>query len=594
MKKWIPYVFASLFALLLLLPAVFMERGVNVVSDLDNRTLTEAPVFGESGFQSGTEKYLRDRIGGRSFMIRFYTQLHDIIFGQMVHPTYTYGKDGYVFFKMHNNVEFGDYHRHFAQMCAQMQEYCESRGAHFYLLFNPEKISVYRRYLPAGVNYNDEWVDEFFTELDRLGVTYVSNSEYLRELSYTEQVFNHQYNAGHWNDLGAFYGMNHLFARMHEDFPAVRELSLDDFDVSTRLQTSLQVSEFPIHEEEPALTAHAAYTDLTETIRSEVRVHPDYRHLHYYLNDAPDASSLPRVLIFQGSYLNSWTQFMFQNASAELGVHNYMNVFDLPYYFQIMDPDAVVFEVAEYVFQEIRFPDSGMTSLDFPDALLPADENPDVDDVLSSLPLLDLPMEAVVFPGIGLDTVRVSSVFGMHHSWIVTRDRILDLTDSGNGCFEAAVLAGSLTEQPDAVLVVEDEAGNRFRVTSGLRYARELSVDYTLTNGAAYVGDGAFAFDTNVPGNAFSYVGLQLYDPVSQTYETIARGSETGTVVSGYYCHAGPAFDCVVHLRANSNLVDERATCQIHLEPNQGFYYRYIVDEFDSSHASVSDFTILY
>ncbi|EGQ78353.1 hypothetical protein HMPREF9094_2402, partial [Fusobacterium animalis ATCC 51191] len=56
-----------------------------------------------------------DRIGGRERIINLYTELNDKVFNLLVHPTYTYGKDGYIFFKMKRNIEYEEYHRKFAE-----------------------------------------------------------------------------------------------------------------------------------------------------------------------------------------------------------------------------------------------------------------------------------------------------------------------------------------------------------------------------------------------------------------------------------------------------------------------------------------------
>lgn len=37
-------------------------------------------------------------------------------------------------------------------------------------------------------------------------------------------------------------------------------------------------------------------------------------------------------------------------------VHNYQNVIKFPYYFNIFQPDCVIFEIAEYTFTEKYFP----------------------------------------------------------------------------------------------------------------------------------------------------------------------------------------------------------------------------------------------
>lgn len=596
MKKTALYIFAALFALLLLVPYAFMNREKNVVSELDNRTLTEAPVFGEAGYQGKLEQYFSDRIGGRSLMIRVYTKLHDVLFKEMVHPTYTYGKNGYVFFKMAPNVKYTSYHQHFAQAILQMQEYCEARGAKFYLLINPEKKSVYRRFLPDGVKYNDEWMDLFLAELDRLGVTYVSNVDYLQELSYTQQVFNRQYNAGHWNDLGCFYGMNHLFARMHKDFPAVRELTFDDFDITTRVQTSLQVSEFSIYEEEPVFTPHTTFTNLTSTIQGEVKTHPSYRGLHYFANNADNADQLPKLLIFQGSYLNGWAQYMFQNTSLEFGVHNYQNVFNLPYYFQLLDPDAVVFEIAEYVFTDDYFSESSMLSLDFPPALVRENEGQNIEAYVSSLPELNISLDSIMIPSNGLDTIRVRDSFGMKYAWLVLNDRVLDLTNAENGWFEALVIKNSVQEQSSAFLVIEDESGHRFRVPSNLRMAKELTDNDSLsfTDHVQNLSPETLTFDTDLDGNAFSYMTIQLYNTATQTYTTVVSSSEVGKMISSFYYHADDAGDFQIYLRANSNLEDQVASIPIHLDSGQYLFFSFKIDDFSDTHIEVSNFSVYY
>ena len=45
-----------------------------------------------------------------------------------------------------------------------------------------------------------------YEKLEEYGVNYITNEYVLKEKSETEQVFNVKYDAGHWNDLGAFTG----------------------------------------------------------------------------------------------------------------------------------------------------------------------------------------------------------------------------------------------------------------------------------------------------------------------------------------------------------------------------------------------------
>ena len=159
MKHAIKFIYVAAFLLILVLPLLFLNTKANAVSEVDNRTLVEMPEWTNQNFSQNFESYLKDRVGFRNEMINAYAVLNDSVVGELTHPIYTYGKDGYIFFGMHQNVEYSDFMRAFADMVFKMQEYCESRGSNFYFMFEPEKISVLRDYLPEGVNYNDDWVD---------------------------------------------------------------------------------------------------------------------------------------------------------------------------------------------------------------------------------------------------------------------------------------------------------------------------------------------------------------------------------------------------------------------------------------------------
>ena len=265
----------------------------------------DAPVFGSETFPADLEAYLEDRIGLRTAMVNGNAVLNDVLFNELEHPTYAYGKEGYVMQQVHEPIEYGAWHETFAEFVAKMARYCEERGVRFYFQLDPEKNSVYRRYLSDGVRYDDSWVDALIARLEGLGVTCVSNRDYLTGLSYSEQVYNRQYDANHWNELGCFRATNRLLARMNEDMPEVRGLREDQYDIGTTVATTLPVSEFAIHEEVPTFELRTPLEDLTGEWEPEVVRHPSYRHFNYFVNGAPGAERLPRGLFFHGSYYNS-------------------------------------------------------------------------------------------------------------------------------------------------------------------------------------------------------------------------------------------------------------------------------------------------
>lgn len=355
-----------LFFLLLLLPIVFFNWEENVISPIDNRMLTNNP-FGENTDSSQKlttrlENYISDRIGFRSQMIEGYTDLNDRLFHKMIHPLYEYGKDGYVFSKAKSNIVFSDYHRDFAKMLAQIQSYCEQRGVPFLFVFNPEKAAVYTEYLADGICYDNSWVQEFEAELERLGVHYIDNTQLLREKKEAEeQVFNKQYNAGHWNDLGAFYGVNHILEELSKDFPSLQPNEKSDFAISEKLNETLPSSTFPIAEYEPFFGRKTPLEVKTPEYDAEIVRNNQHRAFGYYVNPEKVKEDAPKTLVFQGSYMNEMGFKFLQSGLGEyIYVHNYENLLDFDYYFNIFQPECVIVEAAEYTINPTYFNQKGV------------------------------------------------------------------------------------------------------------------------------------------------------------------------------------------------------------------------------------------
>lgn len=442
MKKIVNIIYIAIFLALLLLPVVTMNNTPNFVSEIDNRALVEFPKPGVGDFTTGFEAYLQDRIGGRNQMVNAYAVLNDRVAGELMHPLYTYGQDGYVFFKIHGNISYNDFHKTFAESVYKVQQYCEDRGAKFYFLFDPEKISVYRRYLPEGVNYDDSWVSEMLSYMDELGVHYVDNTAYLTELSYSENVFNVQYDAGHWNDLGCFYATNQLFKRIHEDMPAVTEMDKDMFHISTSHAETLPVSEFKISEDVPKFDLKVPFTDLTDEYVNEVEVNPSYPHFHYYINNAEGAENLPKTLLFQGSYYNRGPQFLINAASECAGVHNYQNVLNIDYYFNVFRPELVIFDVAEYTITTSYFDYATMQNLSFNPPLIDcfADAESQIKALKESTDAKSETISVKIIPGSKIDRLTIDEALAdAEFAYVLTGDTVIDLSLNGDGLYFADV-----------------------------------------------------------------------------------------------------------------------------------------------------------
>lgn len=160
------------FCIILLVPIFTFNMKKDAISEIDNRVLAENPLTVESSedFTTNMENYINDRIGLRNEMILAYTVLNDKLFGKMVHPSYTYGQDGYVFGAgLEANVRYNEFHEVFADMVKMIQDYCEERDIPFLFVFNPAKPAIMKEYIAEGINYQREWVDKFLAALDERG-----------------------------------------------------------------------------------------------------------------------------------------------------------------------------------------------------------------------------------------------------------------------------------------------------------------------------------------------------------------------------------------------------------------------------------------
>lgn len=347
MKK-IRIAFLGILCSVVALPLLNFNMQPECVSQIDNRMLTEWDMS-TGDATSMIDSYINDRIGFRTQAIDTYTQLNDRIYGMMIHPSYMYGKDGYVFSQMSFENPEPIFYDLFCAYLKQVQNYCEERNVPFIYCLNPSKVTIYEQYLPRGYHYENKVNQIMKQKLEEYEVNYITNEDVLKEKSKTEQVYNVKYDAGHWNALGAFYASNHLLEKVAQYYPEVTPRDKSDFEITEVLQTTLPVSHFEIEEYVPYFLDknQDSIEDITEAY-SGLKMNENYHMLACLVNHDEAAMGLPRVLMFQGSYYNDRYQFL-QSAFAEYdAVHNYENFLEFDYYFNIFQPDCVILETAEY------------------------------------------------------------------------------------------------------------------------------------------------------------------------------------------------------------------------------------------------------
>ncbi len=457
MKK-LKIAFILVFFLILAIPLIFFNTKADVISEIDNRKLADNPFSADFENPDGIGKftaiknYFDDRIGFRDDIINIYTIANDKIFGEMIHPSYEYGKDGYIFFKLWRESDYEEYHKEFAKMIKEIQTYCEERGVPFLFVMEPSKSIVLEKYLPNGVNYRISWKKEFLSNLDAMGVKYVDNTDVLIEKAKEgEVVFNQKYNAGHWNDLGAFYGVNAALQNLKNQGVNVELNTKEEFTVENKLNTSLPVSKFPIHETEPIFSHNKPLIN-KESDFDELELNEQHSYFQYTVNNHDSVAATPKTLVFQGSYMNGMGYKFLENRLKEyISIHDYQNVLNFDYYFNIFKPECVIFEAADYTLADKYFEFKKMKSFDL---------NPKLDTFSSfkentvSLSKSDISYDS----GKMLTTINVKNIDeNAKYVYLNINNEIFDMRKADDVNYWSATLLNSKIDKNSISIITIDE-----------------------------------------------------------------------------------------------------------------------------------------
>ena len=329
--------FLVIVLIMIIIPIMFFNYEKDSVSIVDNRMLTELTDFK----MNTVNQYINDRIGFREEAIEVYNDLNEKIFNVSTNPQLMMGEEGNLYPKISSIETFNDYHHNLLKTIKRIQNYCEDRDIDFYYMVNPSKTTIMLNELPKGIKYNTNWLNDFVLEAQELGINLVDNYHYFKELESDGYLYNKKYDTYHRNDYGAFLGINNLLKLMN--LPVNR---LEDFDI----ERDLDVKNDKVYN----FDAKNKPFTYTNKYKDGLIMADDFKEFLYYTQN----NNGPKLLSFEGSYLltNDRTEkFIANHFSETVAVHDYQNIFNINYYLNIFDPAIVLFEMADYTFQEYYF-----------------------------------------------------------------------------------------------------------------------------------------------------------------------------------------------------------------------------------------------
>lgn len=358
-KKIFEIITIVLFLACITIPFAAMNFKTAQISEIDNKTLFEIKDIKKETFTTDVEKYVSDRIGFRDEIITAYVAANDALFGTLEHPTYTYGKDGHVFFNMPDNNFSKSYLKAFVKYIKKMQQYCIENEIDFLYCINPNKTIIYKDYLPEGANLTFERQNTLVQLLDKHNINYMDNTQLLAEAAKNTQVFNVKFDAGHWNETGAFIGMNNILKTLSQKHPEITVNDESDFTITSYINEYLPLSKLRI--DEPTNTYipnNPSAVDVTAN-DTDIIIDSTYNDYSHLINESQP--ELPRILVFRGSYFLGKEKFMADKFSESIFVHSYNNIFNMEYYIEKFNPDIVLFESVEYATINRYFPKDKLT-----------------------------------------------------------------------------------------------------------------------------------------------------------------------------------------------------------------------------------------
>lgn len=345
-----------LFFMCILIPVLSTNFKPNQISEIDNTALMEWSDISTNpnSFSGDFETYVTERIGLRTHMIDSYINLNDKLFNILEHPIYRYGKEGYIFFNMPSENVKRSYLKSFAKFVSRMEQYLSDNNISFLYCINPNKTQVYPDYLPDGANLTFPRQKLLKDYLDEYNVNYIDNTDLLIDASKETDVFDRKYDAGHWNENGAYIGISNILNALSVEYPEIPVNNLSDYTITEIIHETLPLSNFKINEPGVSYARNnPEAVDITAD-DTDIVLDENYHDYSHYVN--PAHPELPKILVFRGSYFLGKEKFMNESFSESVFVHSYYNIFNLKYYVEKFNPDIVLFESVEYATINRYFP----------------------------------------------------------------------------------------------------------------------------------------------------------------------------------------------------------------------------------------------
>ena len=200
-KKY-PISFCSI-VLILLISIVDISNTDMEFSQFENRSLAQKPKFYYDDFKSGRyfknyERYINDQFLLRNSWINL-KSLSEFSLGKKENNGVIYGDNNFLFDKFEAVDE-----NNLTKNINSLKSFISSYDSNYNIMIIPESFSIYKEYLPVGVNLVDElqYINSIYSEFNKLNN--VKTINIVDTLNSNKDNYIYYKTDHHWTSLGAY------------------------------------------------------------------------------------------------------------------------------------------------------------------------------------------------------------------------------------------------------------------------------------------------------------------------------------------------------------------------------------------------------
>lgn len=377
-NKVINEVFIALFVAMICLPLLCFNHVDGKFSAIENKTLTSKPeLYLEDGsintsYISQFESYFNDNVGLKEEALAANILVKYKLFGVLDIPNWLLGEDDNFFYTTGGediltytgqNAYQEETIASMAENLGYMNKYFEQQGCTTYNMFIPNKEAVYSELYNqdiynAGTGHLDS-LEKYILENTDMNVINVKDAMIARK---DEQLYYKAYDASHWNMNGAFVGYQELMQEIQKDYPDIKVMDKEDFEVCETSFSGLMQYYTAI----PALDNNFAFDDVVyeynlkegyhsvmdETPLNGKEIDPNLNFYHFK-NETIDNSET--LLIVGDSYMYCFLLPMLGESFEDVYFVRNTSPETIIELAQEIEPTMFVFEIAERVVYESYF-----------------------------------------------------------------------------------------------------------------------------------------------------------------------------------------------------------------------------------------------